>query len=537
MDTIFINGKISTLDKKNNIFEALAVDKGIIAAVGYNEEILKLKDNNTEIIDLQGKLMLPSFNDSHMHLVEYGKLLTEADLTKARSIEEVIEILSKFKKDNNLNNGEWIVGYGWNQDYFDIKRFPTKEDLDKVSLDNPIYITRACIHSAVVNSKALAVAGIDKNTEDVEGGVIEKDKNGEPNGILRENAMNLISEKMPKTTKEELKKIILKVNDLLLKSGITSVQSDDFTTVSDYEEIIDIYNELDTEGLLQVRVNEQCNMNLKDLKDFISKGYNNESGSNNFKFGPLKIISDGSLGARTAYLSQPYADDNSTRGILIYDKDELQQLVSIAHNNNMSVAIHCIGNEAMKISMDCIENAIKEKPVDNHRHGIVHCQITDETILKRFKLLNLTAYIQPIFIHYDQHILKDRVGSKLAKTSYNWKTLMDYGVVACGGSDCPVESFDIMNNLYCAITRKDLNGYPEDGYNKEQCLSVEEALRCFTINGAYASFEENVKGTLEPGKFADMVVLDKDIYNCEKDEIKDINILTTIVGGKIIKYA
>ena len=186
-------------------------------------------------------------------------------------------------------------------------------------------------------------------------------------------------------------------------------------------------------------------------------------------------------------------------------------------DSNMSVAVHAIGDGAIEMAMNCIEVAIKNNPKKDTRHGIVHCQITDEMLLNRFKKLDLIAYIQPIFIHYDQHILEDRVGKELAKTSYNWKTLIDLGVVVCGSSDCPVESFDLMNNLYCAVTRKDLNGYPEEGYNKSQCLSIEEALKCFTIGGAYASFEENLKGTLEVGKFADMVVLDEDIYRCDKN--------------------
>ena len=536
MNSIYINGKISSLDNNNNFYEALAVKDGLIAALGRNREILKLKNENTKIIDLNGKLMLPAFNDSHMHVVEYGENLIHADLKGAKSIEDIINTLKDFKEKNNVAAGEWIIGYGWNQDYFDVHRFPTREDLDKVSTENPIYITRACIHVACVNTIVLKLAGINKNTKQVDGGVFEVDNYGQPNGVLREEAMSFVTSILPQKTKEDIKKSILSVSKKLLKSGIASVQSDDFGNVKLYEDIINVYKELDEEGLLNIRVNQQCNMELSQLKDFILKGYNLDKGSSHFKLGPLKIISDGSLGARTAYMRNFYEDDKTTKGISIYNKEILQELISTAHDNNMSVAVHAIGDGAIEMAMNCIEVAIKNNPKKDTRHGIVHCQITDEMLLNRFKKLDLIAYIQPIFIHYDQHILEDRVGKELAKTSYNWKTLIDLGVVVCGSSDCPVESFDLMNNLYCAVTRKDLNGYPEEGYNKSQCLSIEEALKCFTIGGAYASFEENLKGTLEVGKFADMVVLDEDIYRCDKNKIKDININMTIVGGDI-KYS
>ena len=537
MDTILYNGKIYTLGNRGTVAEAIYIKGNKIAFIGENEEALRFKNKDTKLIDLEGKMAVPGFNDSHMHLLSYGYTATKIELNNAKSIEDLILLGKERLNSVNLKKGDWILGRGWNNDYFDDNRLPTRYDLDKITTDFPICYTRVCGHILVVNSKALEVVGIDRNSPQIPGGKFDLDENGEPLGIFRENAMDIIYSAIPDPDIESIKSMILKCSEDAVKQGITSIQTDDFEQLpkKDYEKIIKAYLELIDEGKLKVRVYEQCLLpDMKKLKSFLEKGYTTGWGNEYFKIGPLKLLADGSLGARTAYLTEPYNDDNSTRGIPVFSQEEMDELVLIAHNGGMHVAIHGIGDGAMYMACESIEKALKENPREDHRHGIVHCQITDVNLMNKFKELNLVAYVQPIFLHYDMHIVEDRIGKERARYTYNWKRMMDMGIHVAGGSDCPVEKFDILPNLYSAITRKDLNGYPENGWLPDQKLTIDEALKIFTAEGAYASFEEDIKGTLEVGKLADIVVLDRNLYDIEPEAIKDVKVDLTIMDGKIV---
>lgn len=538
MDRILINGKVVTMDGNRSIQEAVAIDKGRIVKVGTNEEILELKGENTDVIDLGGKLLLPGFNDSHLHLVGFGYTLQNVDLVGVKSIEEIIERGRAAIEEKKIKKGQWLRGRGWNHDYFiDKQVFPTRYDLDKISTDHPIVFTRACGHVLVANSKALELAGITKDSPQVEGGHFDLDENGEPLGIFRENAMELIYSCIPEPTVEDIKNMLKEAMAKANACGITSVHSDDFEALpgKNYENIIKAYKELKEEGNMTLRVYEQCLLpEIERLSAFIEKGYNTGYGDEVFKIGPLKLMADGSLGARTAALTKPYEDDKTTSGIPVFTQDELDELVDKAHSSGMQVAVHGIGDRAIYMALDAIEKALRKNPRQDHRHGIVHCQITDEYILNKFKELNAVAYIQPIFLDYDWHIVEDRVGPDLMKTSYNWKTLVDKGVHIACGSDCPVESFDVLNGIYAAVTRKDLKGEPEGGWLPEQKLTVEEAVYGFTMEGAYASFEEDIKGSIEEGKLADLVVLSQDIFEIPEDNIKDVEVEMTIFNGEIV---
>ena len=537
MDTILYNGKIYTLGNRGTVAEAIYIKGNKIAFIGENEEALRFKNKDTKLIDLEGKMAVPGFNDSHMHLLSYGYTATKIELNNAKSIEDLILLGKERLNSVNLKKGDWILGRGWNNDYFDDNRLPTRYDLDKITTDFPICYTRVCGHILVVNSKALEVVGIDRNSPQIPGGKFDLDENGEPLGIFRENAMDIIYSAIPDPDIESIKSMILKCSEDAVKQGITSIQTDDFEQLpkKDYEKIIKAYLELIDEGKLKVRVYEQCLLpDMKKLKSFLEKGYTTGWGNEYFKIGPLKLLADGSLGARTAYLTEPYNDDNSTRGIPVFSQEEMDELVLTAHNGGMHVAIHGIGDGAMYMACESIEKALKENPREDHRHGIVHCQITDVNLMNKFKELNLVAYVQPIFLHYDMHIVEDRIGKERARYTYNWKRMMDMGIHVAGGSDCPVEKFDILPNLYSAITRKDLNGYPENGWLPDQKLTVDEALKIFTAEGAYASFEEDIKGTLEVGKLADIVVLDRNLYDIEPEAIKDVKVDLTIMDGKIV---
>lgn len=539
MDLIFINGIVYTMDKNNTISEAVAVKDNKIVKVGTTEEILALKGDNSQIIDLEGKALVPGFNDSHMHLVNYGYSQTQADLIGVESVEEINRRVSQYIKDKKVEKGTWVRGAGWNQDYFiGDKVFPTKYDLDKISLDHPIVVTRTCGHVAVVNSKALEVLGIKKGTAQVEGGHFDLDENGEPTGIFRENALAIVYNAIPNPGINEIKEMITNAIEQLNKCGITSVGTDDFGALpgKDYNKIIEAYLELKNEGLLNIRVYQQYLIpEIDNLKGFLNKGYKTGWGDENFKIGPLKLLLDGSLGARTAVLNEPYTDNPSTSGILTATQEELDEIVDFAHNNGNQIAIHGIGDKAMYMAFESIEKTLNKNPKKDHRHGIVHAQITDEYLLNKFKDLEAIAYIQPIFLDYDWKMVKSRIGEEREKTSYNWKTMVDMGTHIACGSDSPVDSFNVMYGIYEAVTRKDLKGNPEGGWLPEQGLTVEEALYGYTMGGAYASFEEDIKGSIEEGKLADMVVLSDNIFEIDPHKIKDVNVEMTIFNGKIIK--
>lgn len=538
MDLILINGKVYTMDPSKPAAEAVAVENGRLVKVGSNEDVLSLKTDDTRVIDLEGKPLLPGFNDSHMHLLSFGSSLRMVDLNCCKSIEDIIEKTKEFIKSRSIKKGTWVQGRGWNHDYFiSDKRFPTRYDLDKISGEYPIALSRACGHICSVNSKALEMIGVTKDTPQVEGGRFDLDENGEPLGIFREKALSLVYDRIPQPDIAEIKSILKEAAAYANSKGLTSVQTDDFEHVPshNFKMVIKAYEEIRNEGDMTLRVYEQCLLSkIEILKEFLGQGYGTGYGDDYFKLGPLKLLSDGSLGARTAALCRPYSDDPSTSGILVYSQEQLDELVSTAHNAGMHVAIHCIGDKAMYMAFNAIEKALRENPRENHRHSIVHCQITDETLLRKFKELNVIAHVQPIFLHYDLHMVEDRIGKERTAKTYAFKTMLDSGVHIGIGTDCPVEALDVMPSIYCAVNRKDLNGYPEGGWLPNEKISVEEAVYSYTMGSAYASFEENNKGSITEGKLADMVVLNSDIFEIAPDMIKDVEVDMTFVGGRIV---
>ncbi len=539
MEKIFINGNIITMDKEYPKVEAIAIKEGKFIKIGSNNEIMKLITDDTKVIDLNGKTVTPGFNDSHMHVLSYGMFVRDVRLDKAKSLKDVIEITKKYIIENDIEPGSWVRGRGWNQDKFiDEKRFINKYDLDEISTEHPISFTRACGHIVVANSKAMEIAGINKESLQIPGGEFDIDEKGNPLGIFREAARSLIWDAIPAPSVQELKDLIIKACKGAVAAGVTSMQTDDFKDVPQHiDRIIKAYEELVEEKELMVRIYEQCNLpTVEKIDSFLNQGYYTGYGNEFFKLGPLKLLSDGSLGARTAFLRKPYSDDETTRGIEILNQKELDELIWTAHSKGMQVAIHAIGDQIMYNIIDSISKAQEKMHRKDARHGIIHCQIMDEQLMEKFKELDLIAYIQPIFLNYDLHIVESRVGKERAKTSYSFKSFIEKGVDVACGSDCPVEPLDVLPGIYSGVTRKDLNGYPEEGWLPEQRLTVEETLYGFTMGAAYASFEENVKGSISEGKYADFVILSEDLFEVEPYRIKDISVLNTYVGGDL-KYS
>lgn len=536
MDLILINGIIRTMDSERKIVEAVAISDGKISAAGSNDEILKLAEENTKIVDLDGKTALPGFNDSHVHLLNYGYSLTKVDCSGARSIDEIVERGEKFISEKGIKEGDWVLGRGWNDIMFMEQRELNRYDLDRISPDHPMSFTRICEHITVANSKALELCKVSSSTPQPLGGQFDIDENGEPTGIFREAARYLIYENIPDVDKEDIKSILKQVMKITSSLGITSVQTDDFDTFAnrDYDMIIQAYRELAKEGELPVRVYQQCILPEPErLETFLGKGYKTGLGDSFYRIGPLKLLTDGSLGAGTAYLKEPYSDESDTKGISVFTQEELDHLVTTAHKGGMQILTHAIGDGAMEMCFRSFERALESMPNEDPRFGIVHLQITDEELLKSFKEQNVIAFAEPICVNNDLHMAESRVGHERIKNSYKYRTLLDNGVRMCISSDCPVDSLNPMDSLYVATTRKDYSGYPEGGWYSEEKLTMDQAVYCFTMGSAYASFEEKVKGSIEPGKLADIVVLSGDPFEAYEQEIRKIIPEMTIMNGAI----
>ena len=528
MKTAYINGQVYTGTLP--LQQAFLVQDGTFAAVGSNEEMLALDIDRIE--DLGNRFVCAGFNDSHMHLLNLGQALTVAPLhLYTRSLQQMLQCLSQMAP----GRGSWILGRGWNQDYFeDVNRMPNRWDLDKVSLEYPVCAVRACGHAMAVNSKALEMLGITEDMPPIPGGEIVLE-DGVPNGILFDNAMDLVYSAVPAPDKEDLKAMLRSACGMLNSYGITSCQSDDYCVFQNvpWQTIHEAYQEMEAAGELTVRVYEQANFtNLSSLSAFVEAGNVTGIGTEYFKIGPLKMLGDGALGARTAFLSIPYQDDPTTKGLSVFTPEVFNDMIGYAHEKGMQVAVHCIGDACLDLVLSSTQKALTAHPRTDHRHGIVHCQITRPDQLDKIAKLKLHVYAQSIFLDYDLHIVEDRVGEALASSSYSWKTLMGQGVTVSNGSDCPVEMPNVMGGIQCAVTRCDLKG--EGPYLPHEAFTIQEALDSFTKAGAKASFEETIKGQIQPGMLADFVVLGENPFEITPKKLKDIPIMATYLNGKLV---
>lgn len=531
--TAFFNARVYTGEFP--LRSAFLTEDGRFAAVGGDEEILAALGDGDARVDLGGRFVCPGFNDSHMHLLGFGSTLGQAQFARARSLREMLDIVRAFLAEHPPRDGQWLLGRGWNQDLFaDGHRMPDRHDLDAVSADVPILLMRACGHCCAVNSKALALAGIGPDTPAPGGGAIGM-ADGLPDGRLYDNAITLAQRVLPAPGKAELRDMLRAACRAVNRCGITSVQTDDYQVFPgvSWETVNEVYREMADAGELTVRVCEQAQLtDPASLEDFVRSGHGTGTGTDMFRIGPVKLLGDGSLGSRTALLSVPYADDPSTRGIALYPDGLLGRMIGLAHALGMQVAVHAIGDACLDQVLDAVEAALRDSPRPDHRHGIVHCQITRPDQLRRIADLGMHVYAQSVFLDYDSHIVEARVGKALAASSYSWKTLTDSGVTVSNGSDCPVELPDVMAGIECAVTRTAMDG--TGPYLPGQAFTVREALDSFTLRGARASFEEAVKGRIAPGFLADFTVLSADPFEAEPRRLHEIRAEACYLGGRCV---
>ena len=516
-DLALINGNIITINPSKPQAQAVAIKDNRIVKVGTNREIKALIKKGTKVIDLNGKTVVPGLIDTHIHMAGFGKALTEINL---RGVQSIKKMQNKLKERvEKTEEEEWILGRGWDQDRLKDKRYPTRWDLDKVSPNNPVVLTRVCGHICAVNTRALKKAGITEETTPPPGGEIDKDsKTDEPTGILRENAMDLVHDVKPGISEPQLMKACRLACRKAVEAGLTSVH-----WIINSEAEIRTIQKLRAQKKLPLRVYILIPVGFLD--HLIGLGLSTGFGGDMVRIGGVKIFADGSLGARTAALHASYSDDPSTKGMMLYREEKLEELIMKAHRAGLQLAIHAIGDQAVDVVLTALEETLKEIPREDHRHRVEHASVLSETLIRRMKKLGVIASVQPHFVVSDFWVA-DRLGPKRARWTYPFKTLIGEGVPTVGGSDCPVEPIRPLLGIQAAVSRK---SFPEEQ------ISVDKALRMYTIDAAFASFEEDAKGSIEAGKLADLVVLSRDPRRLPLDEIKNIVVEMTFVGGRMVQ--
>jgi len=541
--TLFFNAKVYV--EKGCFAQAVYQEDGWIKAVGTNEEVKAFAAPDAEVVDCEGKTLIPGFNDSHMHILQFGEVLNEPYIKGCRSVEEMVEICKKFAAEHPdmVKNG--MHGQGWNQDLFDKDkvRLPNRYDLDEISTVYPIMLERVCAHTCVLNSKALELLGIDRNTPvDVfPGGTVEKDENGEPTGYMTENALYEVRHVVPDPDAEGIQKKVLSAMKYASLHGLTSVQSNDLgqrTAITD--EHFQLYKDLYEQGIAPLRFRHQvCCLLEEDLDAFLEGEFANRASYKKYNgwltLGPLKMFKDGSLGACTALMRKPYLNDPRQKnlGIDSLEPDLQNCLVQKAASHGLQSVTHVIGDAAVEETVKAYEKVLADGK-NVLRNTLIHAQITDTPLLEYIRKTDSIIAYQPAFINSDWSVVAPRVGDAMTSTSYAMKQALDLGIHTSYGTDCPVEDCNPFKNIYCAVNRKDLKGNPAGGWLSHQCVSVEDAIDCYTVESAYQEFAESFKGRIKPGYYADLEILDTDIFTCEPMAIKDIMPELVMVGGKIV---
>ncbi|MCL1994293.1 MAG: amidohydrolase [Spirochaetes bacterium] len=533
-DFILHNALVWTADDALPAAHAVAVAGGRILAVGSSKEILDGYESAVTT-DLKGRRLLPGLHDSHMHLLFTGHFLQRTNLIGCRSIDEMIERFRARGEDK-----EPIIGRGFLQDNFAEKRMPTRHDLDKVSQEQPVLAIRGCGHVVVANSKLLEMAGVKKGFGQVDGGEIGYDKDGEPNGFLAETAMALVWSVLPVPTLEATQNAVVNAARELIRVGITTAHSDDFVN-SDWDKTYSAYLAAAKAGDLPLRVNHQLRFDKpQDVANFVEwrAGKDKEKSPHltpeNFAYGPIKLMCDGSLGGRTAALNEPYSDDPGNYGVQILSRAQMVAIFKEAHKAGYQLCGHAIGDKTITDIIEAFAEVIPAEDLPKARPRVIHAQVTTEKIFKRMKELHVHCDIQPAFVPSDSPFLVSRLGEERAAASYAWKTMRDMGISSSAGSDSPVEHFCPFYGIYCAVTRASADGHPAEGWNPKERLTIEESLRAYTVDAAYAAHLEKSSGRIAPGLFADFILLDRDILNIPHEEIKDIKVLAAWVDGKRI---
>ena len=524
-DLILVNGDIYTVDSQLGRVQALAITDGKILAAGTDEEVRKWAGPQTKVMDLGGRFVLPGFNDAHVHFGSGGLRQLRVDVEGTRSLKEfqdrIRARLGEFKP------GEWVTGRGWDHTLWTENRIPTKADLDAVSTDYPMLFGRIDGHSSVANSLALKLAGITRDTPNPEGGEIVRGEDGEATGWLKETAVGLVGRHVPVPSHEQRKRGLLLALADAARNGITSIQDN-----SDWEDFLAL-RELKEEGKLTVRVTEWLPLSapLDRLEQMRKEGGSTDPW---LKTGALKGVADGSGGSLSAAMLEPFANAPGNTGILRFDPEQLKKMVTDREAAGFQINIHAIGDRANRVALDAFEAARKVNNRTNTRHRIEHAQFVHPDDFARFRELGVIASMQPCHLLNDLRWAAIILGPARTREAYAWQTFRKDNVPLAFGTDYAVEPLNPMRGLYASIAREFESGGPLGGWLPEEKISIADAIRAYTWGSAYAEFEEHRKGTLTPGKFADLVVLSQDITRAPAVEVLRTEVLLTMVGGRIV---
>jgi predicted amidohydrolase YtcJ len=544
-DTIYIHGNIYTGVVGGSSFhvvqraQAMAVKDGRIQLVGDENDVIKAKGPATVTVDLKGRFVMPGFNDAHMHLANAGFKKLTVDLTGVHSLEEFRARIRSRVETAELN--EWIVGSGWDETLWPVKELPTRWDIDEVTNDHPVYMERIDGHVGVANTLALKMARVTLATKDPEGGQIGRDVSGQPNGILRETAKDLVTSIIPPPSDDKRLRAIQTALQDIASNGVTSVQdySDSSSADANWKDF-QMFEQLERDGKLTARISEW--LPFDEPVEILQQHRAAHSQSDPMLHtGMLKAYMDGSLGSHSAAMLQPYSDDPKNSGLPRYEQAKLNQMAAERLEAGFQLGFHAIGDKATQMALDAFEQAevgAKAKGVraqdgtQNYRLRIEHAQATNPLQVARFRELHVIASMQPCHLLTDMHWALARLGPTRAPHSYAWSEFLNHGVTLAFGTDYPVEPVNPFRGLYAAVTRKSEDGKQE--YYPRQKLTIEQAIAAYTTGSAYAEFAEKEKGTIAPGKLADFVVLDRDITAIAPEKILDTRVLQTVLGGKTV---
>jgi len=531
-ELVFINGAVYTANDRQPTAEAVVTGGDRIIYVGDNAGARRFIVKNTRVIDLQGRALLPGFTDSHQHLAGVGFREMNLNLEGTTSLQD---FLAKVKaRVGQAKPGEWVTGRGWIETFWQPPLFPTRADLDNVAPNNPVILGRADGHGAVVNSAALKLAGIDKNTPNPFGGEISKDANGEPNGMLLDAAQSLVRRHIPDTTAADAERAIILGVTRNISLGWTQVQD----AGGSYPEV-ELFKKLYSEGKIKLRIFKAIHGPSESSARLLADGPIIGAYNHRFTLRTIKVVSDGALGSRGAALLAPYADKPDTKGFLTVKQEEFAPMLTQALKVGVQVETHAIGDYANRFTLDEYEKAFKAVPaaqrkVSDPRWRIEHSQIVNPADIPRFAKLGVIPSMQPSHAIGDLHFAPSRLGIPRLAGAYAWQSLIKSGSIIPGGSDAPVERGEPLIEFYAAVARKDQKGFTGAGWHAEEAVTRDQALKMFTIWPAYAAFEDKLRGSIEVGKLADLTIFSADIMKIPEPEILKARCVMTVINGEVV---
>lgn len=526
-DLVVLNGRIYTSDGTRPIVQAMAIRGGRVVFTGDAAGARALVGANTRTLDLQGRTVIPGMTDAHAHVVGLGETLQSVDLMDTRSYEEVIARVVERAKDTP--KGQWVLGRGWDQNDWGNTAWPTHDALSRAVPDHPVLLTRVDGHASLVNAAAMRAANLTRNSQSPAGGEIIKDAQGNPTGVLVDNAKNLVSRVVPPPTREQVKEMITDAIAEMHRFGLTGVHD-----AGASGQALELYEELGREGKLNIRLYAMISDHQPTIEAWFRRGPLVGAYDGTLWVRSIKLYQDGALGSRGAALLEPYTDDPRTSGLLVSPAEHIKDVASRALVAGFQVNTHAIGDRGNRLVLDSYEAALKERPTADHRFRIEHAQILHADDIPRFAQLGVIPSMQGSHQTSDMYWAGNRLGEGRLRGAYAWRSLLNSNVVIPNGSDFPVEYVNPLFSFNASVSRQDGNGWPAGGWYPEQRMTREEALFSMTLWAAYAGFQEAELGSLTPGKRADFVVLDRDILRAPTSDILGTQVLSTWVGGRAV---